>query len=263
MWKVEVNRSIKAHCNSSMFFTSPVPQTCLQSLVLLQRTKQSLQRPQFCLLHLTFFCCYAFVYSASINPGDSGMEGRIHSAILQFWLWVQLTSGDQECHLKWDRLQNADEHTWLLPTEITLIALVCSSFELIWAPAIIIILVWPLLWCCDCLFNTKNYQSMLNWHFAVMTRIASRNYFVHKSALYWHSLSILEASDFNCSIFPQVLPVSPRKKQPSLMTKASQGQSLELLWQSVAFKLSYSKVLGAIVAPSFLGLFSHTINWNS
>ena len=107
------------------------------------------------------------------------------------------------------------------------------------------------------------YQSMLNWHFAVMTRLASRNYFVHKSALYQHSFSILEASDFDCSIFPQVLPVSPRWKQLSLMIKASQGQSLELLWQSVAFKLSYSKVLGAIAAPSFLGLFFHTINWNS
>ena len=156
-----------------------------------------------------------------------------------------------------------DEHAWLLPLEITLITLVYSSFKLIQAPAIIIILVWPLLWCCDCLFKTKNYQSMLNWHFVVMTRIASKNYFVHKSVLYWHSLSILEASDFNCSIFPQVLPVSPRWKRLSLMTKASQGQSLELLWQSVALKLSYSKVLRVIVAPSFLGLFFHTINWNS
>ena len=79
----------------------------------------------------------------------------------------------------------------------------------------------------------------------------------------WHGLSFLEASDFNCSIFPQVLPVSLRWKQLSLMTKASQGWSPELLWQSVAFKLSYSKVLGAITALSFLGLFSNTINQNS
>ena len=155
---------------------------------------------------------------------------------------------------------HGDEHTWLLPLEIALITLVYSSFKLIRAPAIIIILVQPLLRCCDHLFETKNYQRMLNWHFVVMTRIASRNYFVHKLALYQHSPSILEALDFNRSIFPQVLLVSLRWKRPSLMTKASQGQSPELLQQSVAFKLSYSKVLGAIVAPSFLGLFSRTLH---
>ena len=124
-------------------------------------------------------------------------------------------------------------------------------------------LFWPLLWHYDCLFETRNYQSMLNRHFVITTRIASRNYFVHKSALDLHSFSILEASDFNCSILPQVLPVSLRWKWLSLRTKASQDQSLELLQQLVAFKLSYSKVLRAIVAPFFLGLSSHTINWNS
>ena len=165
--------------------------------------------------------------------------------------------------LIWKPRNHVDEHAWLLPLEIALIALVYSSFKLIRAPAIIITLFWPLLWHCDCLFETKNYQSMLNWHFAIITRIASRNYFVHKSVLYQHSLSILEASDFNHSIFPQVLPVSPRWKWLSLRIKASQGQFPELLWQSVAFKLSYSKVLGVIVAPSLFGLFSHTINWNS
>ena len=158
---------------------------------------------------------------------------------------------------------SADEHAWLLPLEITLITLVYSSFKLIRAPATIITLFWPLLWCCNCLVETKNYQSMLNRHFAITTRIASRNYFVHKSALYWHSLGILEALDFNCSIFPQVLPVSPRWKQLSGRIKASQDRSLEHLWQSVAFKLSYSKVLRAIAAPSLFGLFSHTINQNS
>ena len=91
------------------------------------------------------------------------------------------------------------------------------------------------LWCCDHLFKTKNYQSMLNWHFVVTTRIASKNYFMHKSALYQHSLSILEALDFNCSIFPQVLPVSPRWKWLSLRIKASQDWFPELLQQSVAF----------------------------
>ena len=104
---------------------------------------------------------------------------------------------------------------------------------------------------------------MLNQHFSITIRIASRNYFAHKLMLYWHSLSSLEASDFNCSIFPQVLPVSLRWKWLSLMTKASQGWSPELLWQATLFKFSYSKVLRAIAAPSFLGLFSHTINWNS
>ena len=158
---------------------------------------------------------------------------------------------------------NGDEHAWLLPSEIASIALVYSSFKLIQAPAIIITLFWPLLWRCDHLVETKNYQSMLNRHFAITRRIASRNYFVHKSALYRHSLSILEASDFNHSIFPQVLPVSPRWKQLSLRIKASQDWSLELLQQSVASKLSYSKVLRAIAAPSLFGLFSHTINWNS
>ena len=157
----------------------------------------------------------------------------------------------------------ADEHTCLLPLEITLITLIYSSFELIWAPAIIINPFWPLLWHCNCLSKTKNYQSMFNRHFAITTRIASRNHFDYKLVLYWHSLGFLEALDFSCSIFPQVLPVSPRWKQLSLMTKASQGQSPKLLWQSTAFKLSYSKVLRAIVAPSFLGLFFHTINWNS
>ena len=164
----------------------------------------------------------------------------------------------------WDEgVLNVDEHAWLLPSEIASIALVYSSFELIQAPAIIIILVWPLLWHHDHLFKTKNYQRMLNWHFVVITRIALRNYFIHKLALYRHSFSILEALDFNHSIFPQVLPVSPRWKQLSLMIKASQGRSLELLQQSVAFKLSYSTVLRAIAAPSFLGLSSHTINQNS
>ena len=153
-----------------------------------------------------------------------------------------------------------DEHAWCLPSEIALIALVYSSFELIWAVAITITLLQPFLMCCNCLFKTKNYQSMFNWHFAIMTRIASRNHFVHKSVPYWHSLSFLK---FNCSIFPQVLPVSLRWKQLSLMTKGSQGQSPELLWQSTVFKLNYSKVLRAIVAPSFLGLFSHTINQDS
>ena len=148
-------------------------------------------------------------------------------------------------------------------SEIGLITLIYSSFKLIWAPAIIITLFWPLLLCCNCLFKTKNYQSMFNQHFAITTRIVSRNHFVHKSALYQHGLSFLEAWDFDCSTFPQVLPVFLRWKQLSLMTKASQGQSLELLWQSIAFKLSYSKVLRAIVAPSFLGLFSHAINQNS
>ena len=38
-----------------------------------------------------------------------------------------------------------DEQAWLLPSEITLIALVYSSFKLIQAPAIIITLFWPLL----------------------------------------------------------------------------------------------------------------------
>ena len=159
--------------------------------------------------------------------------------------------------------QHIDEHALLLPSKIALIALVYSSFKLIQAPAIIIILFWPLLGCCNRLFETKDYQSMLNQHFVITTRIASRNYFVHKSALYQHSISILEASDFNHSIFPQVLPISLRWKQLSLRIKASQDWSLELLWQSVAFKLSYSKVLGAIAAPSFVGLFLHTINWNS
>ena len=141
-------------------------------------------------------------------------------------------------HVWHDKANAADEHAWLLPSEITLITLIYSSFKLIWAPAIIITLFQPLLWRCNCLFKTKNYQSMFNRHFVITTRIASRNYFVHKSVLYQNSLSFLEVSDFNCSIFPQVLPVSPRWKQLSLMTKASQGQSPELLWQSVAFKLS-------------------------
>ena len=117
--------------------------------------------------------------------------------------------------------RHGDEHAWLLPLEITLIALVYPSFKLIWAQAIIITLFWPLLWHWNCLFKTKNYQSMFNWHFAITTRIASRNHFVHKLVLYQHSLSFLKASDFNCSIFPQVLPVSLRWKQLSLMTKAS------------------------------------------
>ena len=149
--------------------------------------------------------------------------------------------------------------TWLLPSEIALIALIYSSFELIQAATIIITLFQPFLLCCDYLFKTKSYQSTFNWHLAIMTRIASRSHFVHKSVLYWHSLSFLEASDFDCSIFPQVIPVFLRWKWLSLITKASQGQSSELLQQSIAFKLSYSKVLRAIAAPSFLGLFSHTI----
>ena len=153
-----------------------------------------------------------------------------------------------------------DEHTWLLPLEIPLITLLYSSFESIQAAAIIITLFQPLLLHCNRLFKTKNYQSTFNWHFAITTRIVSGNCFTHRSTLYWHSLSFLEALDFNCSIFPQVLPVFPRWKWLSLMTKASQGQSPELLWQSIVFKLSSSKVLGAIAAPSFLGLFSHTIN---
>ena len=88
-----------------------------------------------------------------------------------------------------------------------------------------------------------------------MTRIASGNHFAHKLTLYQHSLSFLEAPDFNFSIFAQALPVSPRWKRLSLMTKASQGWSLELRQQSTVFKLSYSKVLRATMAPSFLGLF--------
>ena len=82
---------------------------------------------------------------------------------------------------------NDDEHAWLLPSEIAWITLVYSSFKLIRAPAIIITLFQPLLWHCNHLFETKNYQSMLNWHFVITTRIASRNYLVHKSALYQHS----------------------------------------------------------------------------
>ena len=100
---------------------------------------------------------------------------------------------------------NGDEHTWLLPSEIALITLVYPSFKLIRAPAIIITLFRPLLLCCNCLFETKNYQSMFNWHFVIMTRIASGNHFAHKLTLYQHSLSFLEASGFNCSIFPQFL----------------------------------------------------------
>ena len=88
--------------------------------------------------------------------------------------------------------QRIDEHALLLPSKIALIALFYSSFKLIQEPAIIITLFWPLLGCCDHLFETKNYQSMLNQHFVITTRIASRNYFVHKSALYWHSISILK-----------------------------------------------------------------------
>ena len=60
----------------------------------------------------TFFCCYAIVYSTSVNTGDSGTEGRIHSAILRLWLQVQPTSGNQECHLKRDRLQNTLGPLW-------------------------------------------------------------------------------------------------------------------------------------------------------
>ena len=58
-----------------------------------------------------------------------------------------------------------DEHAWLLPSEIALIALIYSSFKLIQAAAIINTPLQPLLSCCNCLFRTKNYQSMLNWHF--------------------------------------------------------------------------------------------------
>ena len=54
----------------------------------------------------------------------------------------------------------------------------------------------------------KHVQSAL----AIMTRIAWRSHFVHKPVPYWQSLSFLEASDFNHSIFPQVLPVSLRWK---------------------------------------------------
>ena len=56
------------------------------------------------------------------------------------------------CHKMIDA--TGDEHAWLLPLEITLIALVYSSFKLIWAPAIIITLFRPLLWCCNCLLKT-------------------------------------------------------------------------------------------------------------
>ena len=157
------------------------------------------------------------VLLCQIVGGSSGLYGLPYCSnsnfrVIRVLLWlVSMSIGTG-----WP----GDEHTWLLPSKIALIALVYSSFKLIWAAAIIIIPLQLLLLCCNHLFKTKNYQSMLNQHFAITTRIASRNHFAHKLTLYWHSLSFLEALDFNCSIFPQVLAISTRWKQPSLMTKA-------------------------------------------
>ena len=78
-------------------------------------------------------------------------------------LSILKTSLNLDCQRWWACLTST--------SEIALIALVYSSFEVIQAPAIIIILVRPLLWQCDHLFETKNYQSMLNQHFAVTTRM--------------------------------------------------------------------------------------------